>query len=91
MPAGAEPIAFSAQTRVSGLQIGDRSLIKGAVDAVLKRVGSQPGAEALIEIANGIARAGGTPLSAKVAATRSTKVRSRTCIGDRALMLLRRW
>jgi K+-transporting ATPase ATPase B chain len=63
MPANAVAIAFSAQTRVSGLQIGERALVKGAVDAVLKRVGSQPGAEALIDIANGIARAGGTPLA----------------------------
>jgi K+-transporting ATPase ATPase B chain len=36
MPAGAEPIKFTSQTRVSGLQIGDRSLVKGAVDAVLR-------------------------------------------------------
>ncbi|MER3439663.1 MAG: hypothetical protein C4346_19875, partial [Chloroflexota bacterium] len=39
MPAGAEPIAFTSQTRVSGLKIGERELIKGAVDSVLKRLG----------------------------------------------------
>jgi K+-transporting ATPase ATPase B chain len=44
MPAGAEPIKFTSQTRVSGLQIGDRSLIKGAIDAVLKRIGEVAGA-----------------------------------------------
>ena len=38
MPAGAEAIAFSAQTRVSGLKIGDREVVKGAVDAVLRRL-----------------------------------------------------
>ena len=63
MPEGAEPIAFTAQTRVSGLKIGERSLIKGAVDAVLKRLGDVPQAAALREIADGIARAGATPLA----------------------------
>ena len=66
MPSGAEPIAFTSQTRVSGLRIGDRSLIKGAVDAVLKRLGDsvdQTHANALREIADGIARSGGTPLA----------------------------
>jgi len=63
MPSGALPIAFSAQTRVSGLKVGERELIKGAVDAILRRVGPQPGADAMIEIANGIARSGGTPLA----------------------------
>jgi K+-transporting ATPase ATPase B chain len=51
-PAGSEPIAFSAQTRVSGIQIGERAIVKGASDAVLKRL-----------VANDIARAGGTPLA----------------------------
>ena len=63
LPAVAEAIQFSAQTRVSGLKTGEREVIKGAVDAVLKRLGTQPGADALTEIANGIARAGGTPLA----------------------------
>ena len=63
MPAGAKPIAFTSQTRVSGLKIGERELIKGAVDAVLRRVGSVAGADALTEIANTIARGGGTPLA----------------------------
>ena len=67
MPAGAEAIAFSAQTRVSGLKIGDREVVKGAVDAVLRRLSADerpvPHAEALTEIANTIARAGGTPLA----------------------------
>jgi K+-transporting ATPase ATPase B chain len=66
MPAGAEPIAFTSQTRVSGLQIGDRALVKGAVDAVLKRLGDSAdpaSAAALRTISDGIARSGGTPLA----------------------------
>jgi potassium-transporting ATPase ATP-binding subunit len=66
MPAGAEPIKFTSQTRVSGLQIGDRSLIKGAVDALLKRLGDSVDpaqAAALRAIADSIARSGGTPLA----------------------------
>ena len=63
MPANAEPIAFTSQTRVSGLKVGTRELVKGAVDAVLRRLGPVAGADALIEIANTIARSGGTPLA----------------------------
>ncbi|CAN5365422.1 potassium-transporting ATPase subunit KdpB [soil metagenome] len=66
MPAGAEPIKFTSQTRVSGLQIGDRSLVKGAVDAVLKRLGNSvdpAAAGALRDISDAIARSGGTPLA----------------------------
>lgn len=63
LPEDAQAIAFSAQTRVSGLRIGPRELLKGAVDAVLKRVGEQPGAQELSSIADGVARSGGTPLA----------------------------
>ena len=63
IPAGAEPIVFTSQTRVSGLKIGDRELIKGAVDAVLKRLGDVPGAADLKRIADDIARSGATPLA----------------------------
>jgi len=66
MPEGAEPIAFTSQTRVSGLQIGERALVKGAVDAVLKRLGAivdPASAVALRTISDGIARSGGTPLA----------------------------
>ena len=64
IPAGAEAIVFTSQTRVSGLQIGDRALIKGAVDAVLKRLGGDvPGAADLRRIADEIARSGATPLA----------------------------
>lgn len=63
MPSAAEPIVFTAQTRVSGLAIGDRAVIKGAVDAVLKRIPHAAHADELISISNEIARSGGTPLA----------------------------
>ncbi len=63
MPAGAEEIKFTSQTRVSGLQIGDRALVKGAVDAILKRLPDAPNGEALRKIADEIARVGATPLA----------------------------
>jgi K+-transporting ATPase ATPase B chain len=66
MPHGAEPIKFTSQTRVSGLQIGERALVKGAVDAVLKRLGASvdpASAAELRTISDGIARSGGTPLA----------------------------
>ncbi|MCO5792097.1 MAG: potassium-transporting ATPase subunit KdpB [Blastomonas sp.] len=66
MPDSAEPIAFTSQTRVSGLLIGERSLVKGAVDAVLRRLGDtvDPTAAAALRVAaESIARAGGTPLA----------------------------
>jgi K+-transporting ATPase ATPase B chain len=66
MPAGAEPIKFTSQTRVSGLQIGDRALVKGAVDAVLKRLGSNVDPVAAIELrktSEEVARSGATPLA----------------------------
>ncbi len=63
MPAGAEPIAFTSQTRVSGLQIGDRAIVKGAVEAVIKRIGDGPGIREVRAAADEIGRAGGTPLA----------------------------
>lgn len=63
MPEGAEEIKFTSQTRVSGLQIGDRWLVKGAVDAILKRLPDAPNADALRKIADEIARGGATPLA----------------------------
>jgi K+-transporting ATPase ATPase B chain len=64
-PSNATPVPFSAQTRISGLDAGENSWRKGAVDAVLKLVGMTPGQapgelNAAIER---IARAGGTPLA----------------------------
>lgn len=60
----AEFVPFTAQTRMSGVNLDGREIRKGAVDAVEKYLaaeGYQPTAE-LREIVEKIARAGGTPL-----------------------------
>lgn len=60
----AEFVAFTAQTRMSGINLDGREIRKGAVDAVDKYLagnGYQSSAE-LKEIVERIARAGGTPL-----------------------------
>ena len=62
---GTTTIAFSAQTRISGIDIDGRRIRKGAVDAVLKFVNldkSQAGAD-FNKAVDGIARSGGTPLA----------------------------
>ncbi|MBI1203246.1 MAG: potassium-transporting ATPase subunit KdpB [Rhodopseudomonas sp.] len=67
MPADAKFIEFSATTRLSGVDIGERKMRKGAIDSVLKFAGEQAG-QAVIEpssfkaAVDRIARAGGTPL-----------------------------
>jgi len=63
---GAEAVIFTAETRMSGLDLPDgRQVRKGAVDAVrryaIARGGTVP--EDLEEIAARIAKAGGTPLA----------------------------
>jgi K+-transporting ATPase ATPase B chain len=63
-PQGAVIIPFSATTRLSGLEVGDQTWRKGAVDAVLKHIGSsraalEPEMEAAVDR---ISRSGGTPL-----------------------------
>ncbi|WP_375288166.1 potassium-transporting ATPase subunit KdpB [Sphingomonas sp.] len=65
MPDGAEAIPFTAQTRVSGLRIGDTVVLKGAVDSVLKATRSTSGESEgeLRRITDEIARAGQTPLA----------------------------
>ncbi|MBV9078769.1 MAG: potassium-transporting ATPase subunit KdpB, partial [Methylobacteriaceae bacterium] len=66
LPPGARVIAFSAQTRLSGLDAGGTSVRKGAVDAVLRTAPDQAGSAAgreLKRITDDIARAGGTPLA----------------------------
>ena len=66
MPAGAEVIAFTAQTRVSGVRIGDTLIQKGAVDSILRAnagAGETAAATELRRITDEIARAGGTPLA----------------------------
>ncbi len=72
--AGAEPttarvtaeIAFSAQTRLSGVDLETGvSIRKGAVDAILKHTGARLDT-ALAATVDGIARSGGTPLLVSV-------------------------
>ncbi|MFK4812502.1 potassium-transporting ATPase subunit KdpB [Devosia sp. ZW T5_3] len=62
---GTTTIAFSAQTRISGIDIEGRRIRKGAVDAVLRFVGLDK-AQASPEFnkaVGAIARTGGTPLA----------------------------
>ncbi len=59
-----EPVAFNASTRMSGVDIGERRLRKGAVDAVgrwLAELGSKMPAD-VKAAAEGAAREGATPL-----------------------------
>lgn len=58
-------VPFSAQTRISGVDIHGRSVRKGAVDAILKAAGqSFDGAPSLFQDAvQAISRSGGTPLA----------------------------
>jgi K+-transporting ATPase ATPase B chain len=61
---GAELVAFTAQTRMSGIEWGERSIRKGAADAVQHWVQDQGGQipSDLAPIVEGIAQDGGTPL-----------------------------
>jgi K+-transporting ATPase ATPase B chain len=57
-------VSFSATTRMSGLDIGNRQIRKGAAESVKRRVTDQGGTVPadLDGIVDGIARAGSTPL-----------------------------
>jgi K+-transporting ATPase ATPase B chain len=61
----AKVVPFSAQTRISGLDAGGRSLRKGAVDSILKHAGIAPeqAPPQFRQAVDTIARAGGTPLA----------------------------
>src|SRR5262249_31323544 len=61
-PLHAHFIPFSAQTRISGIDIDGSSVRKGAVDAVLAYAGGKPAPE-LTAISDQIAKGGGTPLA----------------------------
>jgi K+-transporting ATPase ATPase B chain len=62
LPEGAEPVAFTAQTRLSGLDLANgRALRKGAIDAVIRLTGQTPPVELSAQV-DVIARSGGTPL-----------------------------
>ena len=66
MPARAEVIAFSAQTRISGLKTDDTLIQKGAVDSILRATGDDPARPVVADlqsISDEIARSGGTPLA----------------------------
>jgi K+-transporting ATPase ATPase B chain len=70
LPADAEIIPFTAQTRISGVTLGGSIIIKGAVDSVLKALSrneeardERPGEAELRRVTDEIARAGGTPLA----------------------------
>ncbi len=60
----AEFIAFSAQTRMSGVNLGDRRIRKGAADSIAKYVRESGGVvpAELTRVVEEIARNGGTPL-----------------------------
>ncbi len=65
IPAGAETITFSADTRLSGLNAGGRQYRKGASDstvAFVRALGAASVPSDLGEIVDRIARAGATPL-----------------------------
>ncbi|MFS0736207.1 potassium-transporting ATPase subunit KdpB [Sphingomonas sp. 1P06PA] len=66
LPEDAEVIGFTAQTRISGVKIGGRTIQKGAVNSILKAnpgAGETAAATELRRITDEIARAGGTPLA----------------------------
>ncbi len=78
-PAGASVVAFSANTRVSGLDAGGRSWRKGAVDSVIELTGAGSpqsngplalagtrAPQAFTQAVERVARAGGTPLAVAV-------------------------
>src|SRR5262249_37304292 len=58
-------IPFSAYTKMSGVDIGDRRLRKGATDAIIGFVRQQGGRipSEITEMSDRIARLGGTPLA----------------------------
>ncbi|QSR17145.1 potassium-transporting ATPase subunit KdpB [Novosphingobium sp. KA1] len=66
LPAGAEVIPFTAQTRISGVRSAAGLVQKGAVDAILRanpQAAAAPQAAELRRISEEIARCGQTPLA----------------------------
>jgi K+-transporting ATPase ATPase B chain len=59
--AGAELVPFTAETRMSGIRLNGDQIMKGAVDAILRIAPDAP--TQLTEVADQIAREGGTPLA----------------------------
>jgi potassium-transporting ATPase ATP-binding subunit len=63
-PLHATFVPFTAQTRMSGVDVAGSSIRKGAVDSVVEyALGKQPAPRELTAIAEGIAKSGGTPLA----------------------------
>ena len=64
LPAGSTLVPFTAETRMSGADIGDRMLRKGAADSVERHILALGGAmpSAVSVAVRSIAEAGGTPL-----------------------------
>ncbi len=60
-----QTIPFSAQTRISGVDVDGRSIRKGAVDAILNQIGTTVELTPSVfrEAVQAIARSGGTPLA----------------------------
>jgi len=62
-PAGANFIPFTAQTRISGIDVGGSSIRKGAVDSILAYAkAGEAASRDLTDKADRIAKLGGTPL-----------------------------
>ncbi len=63
-PEKAEFIEFSAETRFSGIRLGDRHILKGAADAIDKYLSEHGGSvpESVHRKVEEVGRAGGTPL-----------------------------
>jgi K+-transporting ATPase ATPase B chain len=61
-PHSATFIPFTAQTRMSGVDMDGREIRKGAVDAIERYTDGAPSPKELREIVETIARSGGTPL-----------------------------
>ncbi|MGW2567129.1 potassium-transporting ATPase subunit KdpB, partial [Streptomyces sp. NPDC001537] len=74
--AGAEWIAFTAQTRMSGVDIDGRKIRKGAAGSVIAWVQEQGGtvAEDADTLSNRISEAGGTPLLVAVEDDRGARI-----------------
>jgi K+-transporting ATPase ATPase B chain len=62
LPEHAELIPFSANTRMSGIDVAERSYRKGAVDSVLKSISALPPSD-FMDTVSRIGRAGSTPLA----------------------------
>jgi K+-transporting ATPase ATPase B chain len=64
-PPGAQLVPFTAQTRMSGVDLDGRAIRKGATDSIRRWVGEQGGTapHELDVITDGIATNGGTPLA----------------------------